>query len=380
MHERTAPHGNGWVHFVPFWIPESLTIERIDAYTAEHTAKSAAFAGVNEEGDRVLILGYDAGISCARPANKHMTEAWHLERLHRDLLARTNEALYLQIRPSESDPPDFIAHMPLDEKKAVGIEVTQIMDQARRTASGVFRGLQRKVEAATPTFRNVQACVVYVSYWDVSKKSLPFRVTDTANDEIVDAIGRLEVPADELALAAGADLPEKAPDIGLIRLDSGASVHAAPLMGNHVATSFMRQTGFEMVHATSTSYRVSDIAGHLEQTIQKKDQAPNHVLVITAGGPTLDGIAWPSEEIYAREGLKALGAIATNHLTRVILHFWGTGETWDLLPTPALILEGVEEKSTLRWNDRLVPEWGATGRNSPCPCGSARAFKRCHGS
>jgi preprotein translocase subunit SecA len=28
----------------------------------------------------------------------------------------------------------------------------------------------------------------------------------------------------------------------------------------------------------------------------------------------------------------------------------------------------------------LPPGWEKTGRNEPCPCGSGKKFKRCHGA
>ena len=40
-------------------------------------------------------------------------------------------------------------------------------------------------------------------------------------------------------------------------------------------------------------------------------------------------------------------------------------------PNPELALAGFDE------NDRST--WGDPGRNDPCPCGSGKKFKHCHG-
>ena len=40
----------------------------------------------------------------------------------------------------------------------------------------------------------------------------------------------------------------------------------------------------------------------------------------------------------------------------------------------------VEESAPDRQVQKVNTEWEATPRNAPCPCGSGRKFKHCHGS
>ena len=40
----------------------------------------------------------------------------------------------------------------------------------------------------------------------------------------------------------------------------------------------------------------------------------------------------------------------------------------------------VEESTPDRQVQKVNTEWEATPRNAPCPCGSGRKFKHCHGS
>ena len=59
----------------------------------------------------------------------------------------------------------------------------------------------------------------------------------------------------------------------------------------------------------------------------------------------------------------------------------GTGEN-EMLNPQAQNPEGTligDERSRLPI-DALPAGWEVTGRNAPCPCGSGRKFKHCHGA
>lgn len=45
-------------------------------------------------------------------------------------------------------------------------------------------------------------------------------------------------------------------------------------------------------------------------------------------------------------------------------------------------LEARERRAASRADSPILPEqsWGRVGRNEPCPCGSGRKYKRCHGA
>jgi preprotein translocase subunit SecA len=87
------------------------------------------------------------------------------------------------------------------------------------------------------------------------------------------------------------------------------------------------------------------------------------------GGGNGDGLVYQHESLAGADAIQAAGAGAAPQPARS-----GSGGS------VATAGAGAAAATTLSTGQRTASEWDKVGRNDPCPCGSGKKFKKCHGA
>jgi preprotein translocase subunit SecA len=85
------------------------------------------------------------------------------------------------------------------------------------------------------------------------------------------------------------------------------------------------------------------------------------------GGRNGDGLVYEHESLAGADAIQAAGAGAAAA---------GAGSGSSVATAGA----GAAAATTLSTGQRTASEWDKVGRNDPCPCGSGKKFKKCHGA
>ena len=374
----------GYLHFIQGWAAEIVGPRDGLVWTDGGTIAASGFSGSDDAGQPVVAVHRERPAEFSLPRGKKATESVHVEKFRMDSRSRGGGDPFVTIRPTKVDPPDFIASD--QRRKTVGIECTALADESRRSAYGALRALKRRLEIVGPSqFRHLRDCALYVYFGDTVRPNPPRSATeDMAYEGLIDAIRTLIV--DRSLLWQEGPRPSTPPspsDIGIQTTPFGDSAHAAPVNDDYQPTRFMARMGFDLVLGYTTVYRLSEVQELMRNLIRRKDKAGNDWLLITAGGPNAQGLTFAGEEFVA--GLLFDHEFAfppPSNIERILLHRWGVGDACELFPGERRLLvasarpdlpEGLTYVMPALPTD-LFPE-----RNAPCPCGSGRAFKRCHG-
>jgi len=95
--------------------------------------------------------------------------------------------------------------------------------------------------------------------------------------------------------------------------------------------------GFELAVAFQTTITISEAGELLRRLVDNHDKPEIHTLIIVAGAPTRSGLAFPSDSVLGRLALDhvAVAPLETNHLARVLIHFWDTRAVAEIKPGDA---------------------------------------------
>ena len=372
----------GYVHFIQTQAPDAVHINATSVWTDGGTLAASGSSGMTEAGEPVVAVCHERPAEFSLPVGKLGAQVLHLEKFRVDSRARGDGDPFLSVRPTEVDPPDFAC---VDrDGRVVGVECRALADERRRAAYGHLNRLKRRLEmVGASAFQHLRDCAVYVYFEHDGELGMPRPEREaTAYDALVAAIRDLPVHRAALWLDDDQQMPEQAPDIGLLSTAFGDRTHAAPVNDDYRPSRFMRRMGFDLILGFTTLYRLSDVESGLNAAMAKKDRPGNDWLLLTAGGPNQQGLTFPGEELVSSLVVEHPPIIsAPAELRRVILHRWGSGDAWELYPKYRQLF-GRARPDLPTGLAYEVPRPSAElkpGRNQPCPCGSGAVFKRCHG-
>jgi preprotein translocase subunit SecA len=86
------------------------------------------------------------------------------------------------------------------------------------------------------------------------------------------------------------------------------------------------------------------------------------------GGPNGDGLVYQHESLAGADVIQAAGAAE------------GGGAPRAAATQSAMAGAGAGAATTVSTGQRTKSEWDRVGRNDPCPCGSGKKYKKCHGA
>ena len=85
-------------------------------------------------------------------------------------------------------------------------------------------------------------------------------------------------------------------------------------------------------------HTASSVAAVVEKLVRDHDKEGVDTLLITSGGPDRDGVMHPMEQVVSDFYLQNPLVLKTDHISRIIMHRWPTGDAYDLLENPPKLL------------------------------------------
>lgn len=375
----------GYLHYVHGWPTELAGTKQSMVWMDRGTIAASGFSGTTDVGDHLVVVHHERPAEFSLPRGKKATEAVHVQKFRLDSRARSDGDPFTAIRPTSTEPPDFVA---IESNGAsVGIECTTFADEARRSAFGYLSTLRKKLEAiGRSSFRHLRDCAVYVLFDRESTLGLPRPPQDNlAYNALIDAITSLVVH--RAALWQEDSVPLRSPpspsDIGIVTTPMGDQAYALPINDDYRASRFMSRMGFDLILGYTTTYRLAEVQQSVRDLIARKDKPGNEWLLITAGGPNAQGLTFAGEEfvagmIFAHE----FEFTPPSNIRRIVLHRWGSGDALELFPCDQRLLvppASPDLPEGLTYTMPPLPADLFPSRNAPCPCGSGKTFKRCCG-
>lgn len=116
-----------------------------------------------------------------------------------------------------------------------------------------------------------------------------------------------------------------------VRTPDDVNFMSIPLLGGAPASALFAMTGLSVGLAFQSDHVASQEWANLRKIIKRKDEPANDRLLISAGAPDAMGRCFAAEEILAHFMLENPEGISANHLASVILHFWSTGQAFELM-------------------------------------------------
>jgi hypothetical protein len=334
----SAPPGQpatpGFLQLFPVYLRQSTTVTGLTfSFLPWGSPGVSAAGGMSAEGEPLLVLAYEWPIPWLRPAarlDKADLEAIHLSRFATD--HRLALGAHPYVNATGGDAPDFT--LTLGDGASAGLDCVALAVQERRGAHALFVNLRRRILQEHGRFSHLGGFMVYLWWPTQDGIALPFRPNDDAAlDELLTSLASYRPTVDSTTIPGGG-LPAEIPDFGQVSTPSGASFYAVPFRNAVPDTAFRSFTGFDLGFAYTTEHTASTTTSELQRRIDQHDKPGVDWLLVTAGGPSAEGLVFPSETLVARFLTEsALSIRPPQHISRIALHIWETGEAFDLLPT-----------------------------------------------
>jgi hypothetical protein len=267
-------------------------------------------------------------VRMASPMGKKQLELLHLRRLATDCRTATGYELFDAITAT-GEKPDFVV---VAQGKSAGWEMTQFAIAERRLAQELFFQVTSRVaDLQRHKTGHLSGYQVHMWFGEASDAAaLPYKQNDaTAYNQLVDCLTAHTPDPDQFKVDSD-KLPEQVPAMP-VRAVSDVQFISVPLLGGVPASPFYAATGMNLGLAFQSDHIARDEWVKLRQVVHRKDKQHNNVLVISAGAPDRLGRCYASEEALASFLLEHPSEVETTHLSSVILHFWSTGQAFELI-------------------------------------------------
>jgi hypothetical protein len=334
----------GFLHLLPMHLSHALTGPLAIHASVLPWGSPGLYAlsghSPDDQSATVLELAYEWPIRwllSVDSVGQYDLEWLHVQRFRSDYLLATGQLPFVNVRPG-NDPPDVLADTP---EGTLGIECTRLALRDRLAAHGLFQAVRQRIGQVPPeNFAALHGHVVYLWFNDGdSALSRPFRASDeAAAADLVQELAGYRPNTGDLWIT-GSALPDRAPPLPMQSTSAGASFYALPFVNAVPDTVLSNYAGFELGFAFTTRHEAAAEWGHLIGRIVEKDRPGSDWLLISAGAPDNRGFAHPGEEAVATLLLKAQQAtrLDLQHIRRVTVHVWSTGEAFDIWPKQALL-------------------------------------------
>jgi hypothetical protein len=323
----------GLLHLLPVPLTKEMRVEGMVVSPLPWGSPALlGLVGSDKDREPLLIIGYEWPIPWARvttPLTKGEIESLQLERFRTDHVLGTAALPFFQAQRG-MDPPDFLVST---ESGTEGVECTSFTVSDRREALALFgRVRQALVERPRPELLHLAGFIIYMWFGGPDTLERPFRRNDDqAVAQLVQALLDYRPDAQRMRVS-GDSMPGQAPDPGVQATPAGASFYAIPLTAAPSTLLFALQ-GFEVGLSFATEHTSRSAWEEIERLIGAHDQPGVDWILVSAGAPNVLGQVFPSDEAVARFAIDhPLSLVAPENIRRVTLHFWGTGEAWDILP------------------------------------------------
>lgn len=323
----------GTLRLVPLYLPEDVEVTAITTHTfTPNNFDYHGLVGRTTSGEDVQVVSLDLPSFWPGARDQRETELRHGRRLLVDLRARGHDHSLTDVRagPDPNEPPDLIIRH--SSGREIRVEHTSLSLPQRREAWQGLRALRSKLRLEGPRrFRALRGHLVYL--WFSADTSLGLdrppsaRGTSTL-DTLVEVLASHRPDPRKMTFS---DLPQSLSGHDLGWADTAAARFYA-LPSDLPPSPFALLMGFEFGLAFTTLHTRTQIRTAIAEAVKRKDRPENDWLLVTAGGPGKTGEAFYSEEVVAEFLTDTALQVDPDHLQRVLLHRWMTGDVWEIHP------------------------------------------------
>jgi hypothetical protein len=269
------------------------------------------------------------------PLNKAVLEWAHVQRFAADCRGSTGSEAFAAIEPNPNDPPDFFATMP--DGQRVGVELAAFAIEERRSAEALFKNLRDKlVLQHRHSTGHLTGCTVIVWYGkDQNPTTRPHKKTDdAAAEELIEALVAYRPDITRLRMQISAGMPLQMPPLGTETISADATFYAVPFLNAVPTGPFVSITGYNIVLAYTTVHTRASVNTTVQRLVREHDKDGVDTFLITSGAPDRNGAMYPLEQVISEFYLEHPATLQTDHISRVILHRWATGDAYDISESP----------------------------------------------
>lgn len=285
-----------------------------------------ALEGFDADGAPMSIIAMEWPERWKPLADKQAKERQHLERFQHDVRLITGGDWYSDVEQAAAgkDPPDFTC---VHAGSKIGLELSQLTLASRLRIDARFRRFAQGVMASDHNrLRHLidRAVLVFFEKEDAEIPTTTKRIT-----AVVSELRRYR-PID--SVIAGTTPPAQL-DMGAVHQFAGGTLTSSPLQSRS-DTPFYRMMGFELALSHTTQIGHADAWRMLEKLVSDHDAAGVDHLLLSAGAPTANGFAYPSDSIVSQAIIGQANGhhLITRHIQTVILHDWVQKTIWTITP------------------------------------------------
>jgi hypothetical protein len=306
---------------MPMFAPKGVEIRQVSI-----VGSILSFDGFTADGSASFVV-LDARLTACRPLTKDLLERFHLEKVRLDNLARTGCLMFDGVERG-SDPPDFRVNA---GSTVVGLDVSTLALAERRLAYRLFDVFLEHVLAAKGSLPNLVDTQVLV-WFNLGNGLPPKRSDRELAVSLVDCLRQLNLDRPRMeqlsARIASDGFPPTFPDWYPFRwLPGNEAGFQVSLLPKETAPSLQRQSlGFECRLHMSMFIDSPFVMREIQRLVKKHDKPGIDWLILTVGAPDPDGCVYPGEEVMYKLVEGDTGPVVADHIRRVLLHRWSTGE------------------------------------------------------
>lgn len=335
-----AKSSEGYFIAMPVSVPDTSTVDEMimspSPWGVPLLVGMSGQSGVLSEPTRWVAL--EQSIPWTRPdapLNKALLEWTHVQRFAADCRGSTGSEAFAAIEPNPNDPPDFFAVLP--DGQRIGVELAAFAIEERRSAEALFRNLRDKlVLQHRHRTGHLTGCTVIVWYGkDQNPNTRPHKKTDdAAAEELIEALVAYRPDIAALRMQVSKGIPLQMPPLGPETISADATFYAVPFLNAVPTGPFVSITGYNIVLAYTTVHTAASVNSTIQRLVREHDKKGVDTLLITSGAPDRSGAMYPLEQVISDFYLQHPTALQTDHISRVILHRWTTGDAYDLCTNP----------------------------------------------
>ena len=333
-----SPTNKAFLTLLPLRVDQGMTIDTmLTAPSPWGSPLVMGASGTDSEGKPLLVLVNETPVNFLRTAqaldepDKWQLEMLHLQRASVDARIATGSDLFRAIEKG-SDPPDATISL---NGAAFGWELTTFSIQSRRLAHDLFMRIRGKVAyQQRHRIGHLSGHLIYMWFGVASNSNgLPYRKNDaTAVDQLVEALVGYQPDPTKYMVESQGELPQQLPGgFEAVNAPGDVEFFCTPFVNAAPTSPLFSMTGIEIGLAYQSLHSVSEEWEKLRSTIRRKDCKGNDILLISVGAPDKFGTQYPSEELLADFLLAHPEPVECEHLSSVILHYWGSGRGINLL-------------------------------------------------
>jgi len=295
--------------------------------------KALSLSIKGKDGNRYKHIVFDTRVQRSAP----FTSKDALERAQLDKYCHDYALLFgsvpFEVVKRGGEPPDFVV---CGTEGEYGVDCAAVALEERRLAESLFgRSVKRLAEHGEHAFENLEGCVVQVEFKSQNKLP-PARHDVSLDNEIEEDLASLVIDRDGLTRfvkqVAKEGFPQTWPnDVKIANLERDryrivANFHPGWRADDQLAASL----GFKL--SLQFPITIHEISSEINRMVSKHDNPATQHLILSIGGPGIDGFGYPSESMLGKILLDSPNQhVKAIYLNKVTAHVW---ETANLIEFP----------------------------------------------